>query len=116
MRKERKHYTGEEKAAHLDGGTFWMRCPSRICVSERACCALKQYDYLDDTVFKSSTACGTTTFAATTGRPGTSQLKSAVAAAAPSNSAIMNPGTSVGRMPLKVSVADLERVTAGLAN
>jgi len=53
---------------------------------------------------------------AMTGSAGTSHLKSAVAAAAPSNCAAIKLGTSVGRMPQKVSVAALARVTAGLAN
>ena len=44
------------------------------------------------------------------------QLNKAVAAAAPSNCAPMNPGASEGRIPLKVSVAALASVTAGLAN
>jgi hypothetical protein len=39
-----------------------------------------------------------------------------VAAAAPANSAAIKPGTSAGRMPLNVSVADLASATAGLAN
>jgi hypothetical protein len=47
---------------------------------------------------------------------GTSQLNNAVAAAAPTNCAAMKPGTSAGRMPLKVSLAALARVAAGLAN
>ena len=50
------------------------------------------------------------------GKLGTSQLNNAVAAAAPTNCAAMKPGTSAGRMPLKVSLAALARVTAGLAN
>ena len=50
------------------------------------------------------------------GKLGTSQLNNAVAAAAPTNWAAMKPGTSAGRMPLKVSLAALAKVTAGLAN
>jgi len=42
--------------------------------------------------------------------------KQAVAAAAPTNCAAMKPRTSAGRMPLKVSLAALARVAAGLAN
>lgn len=53
---------------------------------------------------------------ATAGRVGTSHLNKAVDAAAPSNCAAMKAGTSVGRIPLKVSVAALARVTAGFAN
>src|SRR5215470_3687650 len=59
---------------------------------------------------------GTTTSAATLGSVGTSQRKSAVAAAAPSSCAPMNPGASVGRIPVKVSDAARASVTAGLAN
>lgn len=51
-----------------------------------------------------------------TGRAGTNHRKSAVAAAAPSNCAAMNPGASVGRIPEKVSVIALAIVTAGFAN
>jgi hypothetical protein len=76
----------------------------------------KNMVYLDDAVFTSSIACGRTTFGATAGRLGTSQLNSAVAVPAPNNCATMKPSTSAGRMPLKVSVAALARVTAGLAN
>jgi hypothetical protein len=50
------------------------------------------------------------------GSAGTSHLNNAVAVAAPSNCAAMKPGTSFGRMPLKVSVAALARATAGFAN
>ena len=53
---------------------------------------------------------------AVAGGAGTSHLNRAVAAAAPTNCAAMKPGTSTGRMPLKVSVDDLARATAGLAN
>jgi hypothetical protein len=53
---------------------------------------------------------------ATAGSAGTSHLNSAVAPAAPTNCAAMKPGTSIGRMPLKVSVAALASETAGLAN
>src|SRR5215469_8775107 len=72
--------------------------------------------YLDDAVVRSSIACGRTTLGSTAGRLGTSQPNNAVAAAAPNNCAVTKPGTSAGRMPLKVSVAALARVTAGLAN
>src|SRR5260370_24962556 len=47
---------------------------------------------------------------------GTSQWKSQVAVIAPSIWATMKPGTSAGRMPAKVSLADLAIVTAGFAN
>ena len=45
-----------------------------------------------------------------------SQRNSAVAAAAPTSCATMNPGASAGRMPANVSVAARASVTAGLAN
>jgi hypothetical protein len=45
-----------------------------------------------------------------------SQPKTAAAAAPPSAWATMNPGTSAGRMPAKVSLAARAMVTAGLAN
>ena len=59
---------------------------------------------------------GTRTSGATTGRVGTNHLKSAVATAAPNNCAAMKPPTSIGRMPLNVSVIALAKVTAGFAN
>lgn len=58
---------------------------------------------------------GTTT-AASRGSAGTSQRKTAVAAAAPASWAATNAGTSAGRMPAKVSLAERATVTAGLAN
>jgi hypothetical protein len=53
---------------------------------------------------------------ATEGSAGTSHLNKAVAIAAPTNCAVINPGTSIGRIPLKVSVAALASETAGFAN
>jgi hypothetical protein len=46
---------------------------------------------------------------------GTSQWNSQVAVIAPSIWATMKPGTSVGRMPAKVSLAARAIVTAGFA-
>jgi hypothetical protein len=54
-------------------------------------------------------------FSASLGSEGTSQRKSAVAAAAPASWAKMNPGASAGRIPAKVSEAARASVTAGLA-
>jgi len=39
-----------------------------------------------------------------------------VALKAPANCATINPGTSSGRMPEKLSVIERAKVTAGLAN
>src|SRR4029453_7427996 len=49
------------------------------------------------------------------GMTGTSHAKSPVATAAPASWATMNAGTSVGRMPAKVSLAARAMVTAGFA-
>src|SRR6478735_8652643 len=57
-----------------------------------------------------------TTRSAVCGSDGTSQRKSAVAAAAPTSCATMKPGASAGRMPAKVSLEARANVTAGLAN
>src|SRR6185369_1829796 len=46
---------------------------------------------------------------------GTSQAKNPVAVAAPTSWAAMKAGTSRGRMPAKVSLADRASVTAGFA-
>ena len=51
-----------------------------------------------------------------TERESTNQRKNKVAVAAPASCAAMNPGTSVGRMPANVSLAERASVTAGLAN
>src|ERR1700730_8370785 len=63
-----------------------------------------------------SELCGTTTAGASTGNEGMSHRNKAVAPAAPRSCAVMKPGTSVGRIPAKVSLADRASVTAGLAN
>ena len=47
---------------------------------------------------------------------GTSQRNGIVAVDAPASCATTKPGTSVGRMPAKVSVSDRATVTAGFAN
>src|SRR5215469_453078 len=57
----------------------------------------------------------TKTSGATAGRVGMSHLKRAVAAAAPTNSAKIKLGTSAGRIPLNVFVADRAKATAGFA-
>jgi hypothetical protein len=62
-----------------------------------------------------SAACGTKTFDASFGKDGTSQRNRSVAAAAPHSWAAMNPGTFIGRIPAKVSLAHRASVTAGLA-
>src|SRR5437867_4371144 len=59
---------------------------------------------------------GTTTVSATSGNVGTSQRNRAVAEPAPRSCAAMKPGTSAGRIPANVSVADRASVTAGFAN
>ena len=56
------------------------------------------------------------TSGATCGKVGMSQRNSVVAALAPINCARMNPGTSAGRIPAKVSVTHRASVTAGFAN
>ena len=66
--------------------------------------------------YPGSEMCGTTTSCATAGSVGMSHLNNAVAAAAPINCAAMKPGTSMSRIPLKVSVAALASDTAGFAN
>src|SRR5205809_6300598 len=63
-----------------------------------------------------SSLCGTITPLASSESAGTNQRKRTVAANAPINCAAINPGASAARMPAKVSVAALARVTAGLAN
>src|SRR5882724_4445933 len=60
-------------------------------------------------------ACGSNTFGATSGRPGTSQRKNNVAEMAPANCAAMNSGASAGRIPAKVSDNARAMVTAGFA-
>src|SRR5499426_29087 len=55
---------------------------------------------------RAASECGTTTVGATSGSVGTSQRKSTVATAAPSNCAMMNAGASAGRIPANVSVAE----------
>src|SRR5262245_34487215 len=56
------------------------------------------------------------TMTAGTGSAGTSQRNSAVAAPAPASCATMKSGTSAGRIPAKVSLAERARVTTGFAN
>ena len=46
---------------------------------------------------------------------GISQRNKSVAASAPSNCTAMKPGVSMGRMPVKVSLIERARVTAGFA-
>ena len=58
----------------------------------------------------------TTTAGATAGNVGINQRNRTVAAAAPASCATMNPGTSAGRIPANVSVAERASVTAGFAN
>src|SRR5215472_16070229 len=64
----------------------------------------------------SGSECSTTTFGECFANDGTSQRKSAVAAAAPQSWAEMKPGASTGRIPANVSDAARASVTAGLAN
>jgi len=55
------------------------------------------------------------TSGATAGSAGTSQRNKSVATAAPRSCATMKAGTSIGRMPAKVSLAERASVTAGVA-
>src|SRR5262249_4991677 len=60
--------------------------------------------------------CEAATACAFLGTAGTSQLKSAVAAAAPAICATIKPGASAGRIPANVSLAARASVPAGFAN
>src|ERR1044071_6905081 len=62
------------------------------------------------------TLCGTTTSSALAGSDGISQRNRSVAVTAPATCPAINPGTSAGRIPAKVSVRARATVTAGFAN